>query len=55
MFCLYQKYYRIPWPESQKYDEIDPDGEHTVLAADGAELFAEKEWIDGLNERELPW
>ena len=55
MFCLYPEYYLIPWPDSQRFGEIDPEGEHTVVAFEDGDLFAEKEWNDQLDsEHELP-
>lgn len=54
MFCLYPEYYFIDWPDSQKFADLDPDGEHT-LPGGFAGLFAEKEWVDNLDDlHELP-
>ena len=48
MFNLYTKYYFIPWPESQRFMELDPDWEHTIMS-ESADLFAECEWVDNLE------
>lgn len=43
----YEQYYFIPFPDSQYFEEEDPDEEFIVRAEDG--VFLSKEW---LNEEE---
>ena len=47
---LTQKYYYIGWPECQKIQELDPDGDHWSAAQDDEGVFAECEWIDELED-----
>ena len=51
-------YYCIPWPEYQKYEELDKDFEHTFFGDrfnDEEEsfiehvMFIEKTWYDKIN------
>ena len=42
---MYDLYYYIPWPDSQKYQDKDPENFCTFPSDDGA-VFAEKQWVD---------
>lgn len=52
MFCLYTKYYFVPWPESQKFLELDTNGEHTILT-ESSDIMVECDWVDSLDSNEL--
>lgn len=54
MFCLYTEYYFINWPNSQKFAELDPDGDHTLPGGYEPGIFAEKKWVDSLDPNKLP-
>ena len=53
MFCTFTKYYFVPWPESQKFLELDIEREHTVIT-ESCDIMAECDWVDGLDSNELP-
>lgn len=43
----YDRYYLVPWPDYQKFIELDPYGAHTILAdIDGNSVcFVDAMWI----------
>ena len=43
----YDLYYFIPWPESERYAEVDENSEYVYDVGVGA--FVDKEWADKLN------
>ena len=43
----YARYYFVPWPDCQEFEELDDIGEHVipVVTADMTGDFVEAEWI----------
>ena len=43
----YDRYYLVPWPDFQKFEELDPDYIHVIPAIDAGEqvCFVNAEWI----------
>lgn len=48
----YELYYRIPWPDYQAFEAIDPRGEHSSSTCD-CEFYAEKSWVDNLKPEDF--
>ena len=49
MKYYYPKYYYIPWPDCQKYEEIEGCGDHSVFDINSYAYFVEQEWLDSLK------
>ena len=49
MKYYYTKYYYIPWPDYQKYEEIEGFGDHSIFDINSFAYFVEQEWLDNLK------
>ncbi len=49
MKYYYTKYYYVPWPDYQKYEEIEGFGDHSIFDINSFAYFVEQEWLDNLK------
>ena len=49
MKYYYTKYYYVPWPDCQKYEEMEGFGDHSIFDVNQNAYFVEQEWLDNLK------
>lgn len=45
----YSLHYYIPWPDCQKYEEMEGFEDHSVFDINSYAYFVEQEWLDNLK------